>query len=180
MASVCRARMRFEKAGLEPQRLEAKEGLALLNGTQAMHAVGGLALLRAKRLSRVADVAGAMSLEASKARRRFRCAHSQTPARIPASRRSREHLLSLLREAKSGNRISQDDPRVQDAYSLRCMPQVHGAVRGALAHCEEVSRSNRARRRIIRSSLPRPATSFPAAIFTARRSPLRSITRRSR
>ena len=56
----------LSRAGLKPHRLEAKEGLALLNGTQAMHAVGGLALLRAKRLSHVADVSGAMSLEALK------------------------------------------------------------------------------------------------------------------
>ena len=56
----------LRRAELKPQRLEAKEGLALLNGTQTMHAVGGLALLRAKRLSRVADVSGAMSLEALK------------------------------------------------------------------------------------------------------------------
>src|SRR6266705_2213214 len=60
------SREALRRAGLEPQRLEAKEGLALLNGTQAMHAVGGLALLRAKRLARVADVSGAMSLEALK------------------------------------------------------------------------------------------------------------------
>src|SRR5438132_6178438 len=58
------SRKALSRAGLKPERLEAKEGLALLNGTQAMHAVGGLALLRAKRLARVADVAGAMSLEA--------------------------------------------------------------------------------------------------------------------
>src|SRR5207244_6012024 len=60
------SREALRRAELEPQRLEAKEGLALLNGTQAMHAVGGLALLRANRLARVADVSGAMSLEALK------------------------------------------------------------------------------------------------------------------
>src|SRR5437899_2627720 len=60
------SREAFRLAGLEPVELQAKEGLALLNGTQAMHAVGGLALLRAKRLSRVADVSGAMRLEALK------------------------------------------------------------------------------------------------------------------
>src|SRR6266705_3553559 len=60
------SRKALSRAGLEPQRLEAKEGLALLNGTQAMHAVGGLALLRAKRLACVADVSVAMSLEALK------------------------------------------------------------------------------------------------------------------
>ena len=66
MASACRVPTRLRKAGLQPTDLAAKEGLALLNGTQAMHAVGGLALFRAKRLARVADVAGAMSLEALK------------------------------------------------------------------------------------------------------------------
>ncbi len=54
----------LKRAELEPAQLEAKEGLALLNGTQAMHAVGGLSIFRAKRISRVADVAGAMTLEA--------------------------------------------------------------------------------------------------------------------
>lgn len=125
-------------AGLEPVTLEAKEGLALLNGTQAMHAVGGLALLRAKRLSRVADVAGAMSLEALKG----------TPAafdeRIHQARPHAgqcavaAHLRWLLRESEIRASHLSGDPRVQDAYSLRCMPQVHGAVRGALEHCEEI------------------------------------------
>src|SRR6266566_2353393 len=58
------SREALRRAKLEPVQLEAKEGLALLNGTQGMHAVGGLALLRAQRLARVADVSGAMSLEA--------------------------------------------------------------------------------------------------------------------
>lgn len=126
------------RAGLKPVVLEAKEGLALLNGTQAMHAVGGLALLRAKRLSRVADVIGAMALEALKG----------TPAayddRIHSARphagqsAAAAHLRALLRDSQIRESHLHDDPRVQDAYSLRCIPQVHGAVRGALAHCEDV------------------------------------------
>ena len=60
--------------------------------------------------------------------------------RIPANRRSRRICSSFCARARSANRICNGDPRVQDAYSLRCMPQVHGAVRGALAHCEEVLR----------------------------------------
>ena len=128
----------LSRAGLQPVTLEAKEGLALLNGTQAMHAVGGLALLRAKRLSRIADIAGAMTLEALKG----------TPAafddRIHSARPHRGqcavagHLRWLLRESEIRASHVTGDPRVQDAYSLRCMPQVHGAVRGALDHCEEV------------------------------------------
>ena len=128
----------LSRAGLGPVTLEAKEGLALLNGTQAMHATGGLALLRAKRLSRVADVVGAMTLEALKG----------TPAafddRIHSARPHRgqcavaAHLRWLLRESEIRASHAVGDPRVQDAYSLRCMPQVHGAVRGALDHCEDV------------------------------------------
>ena len=128
----------LRRAGLKPVELQAKEGLALLNGTQAMHAVGGLSLLRAKRLTSLADVAGAMTLEG------LRDTPAAFDSRLQDARPHRgqkaaaAHLLSLLegseiRESHRGN-----DPRVQDAYSVRCMPQVHGAVRGALAHCEEV------------------------------------------
>ena len=123
---------------LEPAVLEAKEGLALLNGTQAMHAVGGMAILRAKRLSRIADVSGAMSLEAL----------TGTPAAFdprlhdarphPGQKAVAKHLLSIMEGSEIRESHRADDPRVQDAYSLRCMPQVHGAVRGALDHCESI------------------------------------------
>ena len=123
---------------LEPALLEAKEGLALLNGTQAMHAVGGLAILRAKRLARVADVSGAMSLEAL----------TGTPAAFdprlhearphPGQKAVAKHLLSIMEGSEIRESHRADDPRVQDAYSLRCMPQVHGAARGALDHSENI------------------------------------------
>ncbi|MDT7688901.1 MAG: histidine ammonia-lyase [Acidobacteriota bacterium] len=122
------------RARIEPLRLEAKEGLALLNGTQALTAVGALALERAERLARTADVSGAMSLEALKG----------TPAafdeRIHAARphkgqmESAAHLRELLLESEIRASHLEGDPRVQDAYSLRCMPQVHGAARDAFAH----------------------------------------------
>lgn len=128
----------LKRAGIDPLQLEAKEGLALLNGTQAMAAVGGLALHRASRLARLADVAGAMSLEALKG----------TPVafdeRIHAARPHRgqaevaAHLRELLRASEIRASHVENDPRVQDAYSLRCMPQVHGAVRDALAHAREI------------------------------------------
>ena len=123
---------------LEPALLEAKEGLALLNGTQAMHAVGGLSILRAKRLSRVADVSGAMSFEAL----------TGTPAAFdsrlhearphPGQKAVAKHLLSIMEGSEIRESHRADDPRVQDAYSLRCMPQVHGAARGALDHSENI------------------------------------------
>src|SRR5437016_1842835 len=125
-------------AGVEPLQLEAKEGLALLNGTQAMTAVGGLALRRARRLAHLADVAGAMTLEALR----------DTPVafdeRIHAARphpgqiEVAAHLRELLRKSEIRQSHLENDPRVQDAYSLRCMPQVHGAVRGVLRHATEV------------------------------------------
>ena len=124
----------LRRAGLEPLRLEAKEGLALLNGTQAMTAVASLALSDAYRLVRLADVAGAMSLEALRG----------TPAafdpRVQEVRAHRgqaaaaRHLTALLAHSEIRESHRTNDPRIQDAYSLRCMPQVHGAVRDALDH----------------------------------------------
>lgn len=128
----------LKKAGLGPVVLEAKEGLALLNGTQAMHAVGGLALFRAQRLARVADVAGAMSLEALKGTPTAFDGRIHQARPHPGQKAVAEHLRHLLRDSEIRQSHLADDPRVQDAYSLRCMPQVHGAVRGALDHCETV------------------------------------------
>jgi histidine ammonia-lyase len=128
----------LKKARLKPIYLEAKEGLALLNGTQAMHAVGGLALHRAQRLVRVADVAGAMTLEALKDTPVAFDERIQKARPHPGQKATAAHLLWLLRESEIRESHRKNDPRVQDAYSIRCMPQVHGAVRGALAHCEEI------------------------------------------
>src|SRR5213592_4521416 len=128
----------LRRAGLKPRQLEAKEGLALLNGTQAMHAVGGLALLRAKRVAHVGDVSGAMSLEALKGTPGAFDQRLQNARPHPGQKEAAEHLLSILEGSEIRKSHLEDDLRVQDAYSLRCMPQVHGAARGALAHCEDV------------------------------------------
>jgi histidine ammonia-lyase len=128
----------LKKAGLQPVLLEAKEGLALLNGTQAMHAVGGLALFRAKRLAHAADIAGAMTLEALKGTPTAFDSRIQDARPHPGQQTVAEHLRHLLRDSEIRQSHLANDPRVQDAYSLRCMPQVHGAVRGALGHCEQV------------------------------------------
>src|SRR5882762_7124796 len=128
----------LKRAEIEPLQLEVKEGLALLNGTQAMGAVGALALYRAARLTRLADVAGAMALEA------LRGTPVAFDERIHAVRAHPHqievaaHLRELLRDSEIRKSHLENDPRVQDAYSLRCMPQVHGAVRGALAHAREI------------------------------------------
>ncbi len=127
----------LKAAGMRPIRLVAKEGLALLNGTQAMAAVGGLALFRGLRVAALADLSGAMSLEALLG----------TPVafdiRIHIARPHRgqqaaaAHLCELLKDSEIRRSHIANDSRVQDAYSLRCMPQVHGAVRDALEHARE-------------------------------------------
>ncbi len=128
----------LQRANIEPLQLEVKEGIALLNGTQAMVAVGGLALYRAERVARLADVAGAMTLEALRGTpvafdERIHAARPHTGQIEVAA-----HLRELLRDSQIRQSHLENDPRVQDAYSVRCMPQVHGAVRGALSHAREI------------------------------------------
>ncbi len=128
----------LERAQISPLQLQVKEGLALLNGTQAMGAVGALALHRAERLVRLADVAGAMTLEALRGTpvafdQRIHAARPH-PGQLAVA----AHLRELLHDSEIRKSHLEDDPRVQDAYSLRCMPQVHGAIRTALSHAREV------------------------------------------
>jgi len=128
----------LERAGVLPLQLEVKEGLALLNGTQAMGAVGGLALHRAERLVHLADVAGAMTLEALRGTPVAFDARIHEARPHPGQIAVAAHLRELLSDSEIRKSHLDNDPRVQDAYSLRCMPQVHGAVRAALAHAREV------------------------------------------
>jgi histidine ammonia-lyase len=128
----------FAAAGLEPVRLAAKEGLALNNGTQAMTGVGVLALLAAERAVETAEVAGAMSLEALRGtpdpfdeaiqRARPQAGQAESAARLRA----------LLQSSEIRESHREGDPRVQDSYSLRCMPQVHGAARQAFRYIRQV------------------------------------------
>src|SRR5678815_2532635 len=128
----------LERAQIAPLQLEVKEGLALLNGTQAMGAVGALALHRAERLVRLADVAGAMTVEA------LRGTPVAFDERIHAARPHAgqlavaAHLRELMQDSEIRESHLVNDPRVQDAYSLRCMPQVHGAIRTALDHARGI------------------------------------------
>ena len=128
----------LRRASIEPLTLEVKEGLALLNGTQAMAAVGGLALFRANKIVRLADVAGAMTLEALKGTPVAFDERIHAVRPHPAQAAVAEHLRTLLSASEIRASHVENDPRVQDAYSLRCMPQVHGAIRSALNHASEV------------------------------------------
>jgi histidine ammonia-lyase len=122
-------------AGIAPLALEAKEGLALLNGTQAMLALLALGLREAEIAVDTADVAAALSLDA------LRGSPAAFDERIAAARPYAGHAITArnLRRLNEGSaireshRATEKDQRVQDAYSLRCTPQVHGAVRDALS-----------------------------------------------
>jgi len=131
----------MKHAGITPVALEAKEGLSLLNGTQGMLALLSLALREADNLVDTADVAAALSLDAlrgSPGAFDARIMHARAYAGAATTARNLAHLNegSQIRES---HRASEKDPRVQDAYSLRCTPQVHGAVRDALAQARETA-----------------------------------------
>ena len=126
----------LRRVGLEPLRLRAKEGLSLINGTQFMAAFGALGVVRAHRLATAADIACAMTVEALQGSRQgFRHEiHVLRPLRGQAE--AAENVLSLL----EGSTVMESHrwcDRVQDAYSIRCAPQVHGAARDLLRYIEE-------------------------------------------
>jgi len=126
----------MKRAGIAPLALEAKEGLSLLNGTQGMLALASLALREAEILVDTADVATSLSLDALRGSPaafdpRIAAARPFPGAATTASNLLRLNQSSAIRES---HRSAERDPRVQDAYSLRCVPQVHGAARDALTH----------------------------------------------
>ena len=126
----------LRRVGLEPIRLASKEGLSLVNGTQFMTAMAALGLVRAHRLAAVADLACALSLEALRgSRTSFRPAIHRTRP-LQGQRASAANVWLLL----EGSAIIESHrwcDKVQDAYSLRCAPQVHGACRDLLRYVEE-------------------------------------------
>jgi len=127
----------LERVGMKPLELQAKEGLTLLNGTQLMTAVGALAAWDAEQTTRIADVAGAMSLEAYKGTPRAFDPRIHAVRAHAGQQASARNLVRLL----AGSPIVEshrDCGKVQDPYSLRCMPQVHGATRDTLAHVRQV------------------------------------------
>ena len=120
------------EAGLSPVTLQAKEGLALINGTQLITALGNLALVRFRRLASLADEIAGLSLEALRGTRSAfdRRIHAARPH--PGQALVAEHMRRLLGPSSAVSDSHRDCHRVQDAYSLRCIPQVHGVTRDAL------------------------------------------------
>ncbi len=120
----------MEKAGIPIVELEAKEGLALINGTQAMTSVGALAVSDAINLMKIADVADALSYEAQKGITDALHARVHDLRPHTGQAKTARNLLRLLDGSKNTTR--QGEIRVQDAYSLRCSPQIHGASKDAV------------------------------------------------
>ena len=124
----------LKSAGVEPLTLQAKEGLSLINGCQVMTAVGLLNSYEARRLNWLTDLAGSMSLEALKgARSAFDPLIAATRAH-PGEAKTARNLLRIMGETSDIGQSHENCGRVQDAYSLRCMPQVHGAAKDTLRH----------------------------------------------
>jgi histidine ammonia-lyase len=130
--------MALRESGLEPMVLGPKEGLALLNGTQLMTAMGALLAVDAERLLRTASVAAAMSVEAALGTDIAFAEALQAARPHPGQLAVAAELRYLLRESGLQRAHHASAHKVQDPYSLRCVPQVHGAVRDALAHLRRI------------------------------------------
>jgi histidine ammonia-lyase len=128
----------LREVGLEPLTLEAKEGLALLNGTQLMGAIGALLLADADRLAQTASVAAAMSVEALLGTEVAYSASYQLARPHPGQVAVAAELRHLLRDSGVQAAHRGSGHKVQDPYSLRCVPQVHGAIRDAFDHLRRV------------------------------------------
>lgn len=122
----------LKSKSIQPLELQAKEGLSLINGCQVMTAVGMLALYEARRLVRMMDLAGAMTLEAMKGSRKAFDPLIAATRPHPGEAKTARNMLKLLEESSEIADSHADCTKVQDAYSLRCIPAVHGAGKDAL------------------------------------------------
>jgi histidine ammonia-lyase len=127
----------FKKAGVKPVKLSYKEGIALINGTCVMTAIGVLTLLKAERLVKLADMAGAMSMEAALCTPVAFDPDVQKVRGYNGQRKSAQNLINLTRQSQI-REFHKACPKVQDPYSFRCMPQVHGAVRDSLSYVRSI------------------------------------------
>lgn len=124
--------------GIEPVKLAAKEGLALINGTQMMTAFAAIIAGKAAQLVKIADIAASMSHEALRASDRPFDSRIQNLRRYPGQKEAAANVLKLIKNSEIRRSHLTNDPRVQDSYSIRCIPQIHGAVRNALRHVREM------------------------------------------
>lgn len=136
--AIMDARLALQKAKLTPLELTAKEGLALVNGTQMMTAYAALAVHEARLLAKMIDVAAALSVEALKGTDTAFDERIQKLRPHPGQMAAAKNLRRLMAGSEIRESHRYNDPRVQDAYSIRCIPQVHGASRDAIEYVEKV------------------------------------------
>ena len=130
-------RLALTRAGLEPLTLEAAEGLALVNGTQVMTSLGALTVFDAERLSKLTDISAAMSLEVLMGSRTEFNPRIQRVRPHPGQAAAADNMarMTMASDIITSHR---DCSRIQDAYTLRCSPQVHGASKDAIGYCRQV------------------------------------------
>ncbi len=128
----------LKTAGLKPIHLQEKEGLALLNGTQAIQAYGVYSLIQAENIVQTADIIGAMTLEALLGTLTAFDERIQKIRRHPGQRLVAENFRNLLQDSPIVESHRFSDHKIQDAYSLRCIPQVHGAIRDGMDYVKSV------------------------------------------
>jgi histidine ammonia-lyase len=133
------AKVALDKSNLNPVKLGAKEGLALINGTQMMTSFAAYVCIRAKKLNKLADISAALSLEALRGTDKAFDLKLQRLRPYNGQIATAENLLALINNSAIRRSHIENDPRVQDAYSLRCIPQIHGASRDAIDYvCSRV------------------------------------------
>lgn len=128
----------LQRHGITPIRLQAKEGLALINGTQMQTSVGALALAKALHLMDVADIIGALSADALRSTDKAYDSRIHALRGMKGQQQSAKHLRYLLQDSQIRESHRTGDGKVQDAYSIRCMPQVHGASRDAIQYVKSI------------------------------------------
>jgi histidine ammonia-lyase len=129
----------LSRAGIEPVRLNTKEGLALTNGTQFMTGIGSLALCDAEILIKVADIAGAMTIESMKGKSAAFAEEIHLLRPFPGQIASAQNIRALIEGSELIDLIDEHtEKKRQDAYSLRCLPQVHGASRQAMTFARQM------------------------------------------
>ncbi|MEK2646165.1 histidine ammonia-lyase [Bdellovibrio sp. BCCA] len=129
----------LKEKNIKPLELKAKEGLSMINGCQVMTSIGLLSVWEARRLLWMADLAGAMSLEGLRGTRKAFDPLISATRPHPGEAKTARNLMKLMGEkSEISESHAVNDPRVQDAYSLRCMPAVHGAAKDALRYVTKV------------------------------------------
>lgn len=136
---VVAAEKALTEAGLKPVELEAKEGLALINGTQMMTSFAAYVCIQAKNLNKTADISAALTHEALRATDKAYDAKLHQLRPYPGQIETAANMLALIKDSEIRRSHLKGDLRVQDAYSLRCIPQIHGASRDAINYvCSRV------------------------------------------